>query len=204
LLKSLVQCGGCGRRYVGEPGGGRFYYRCIARLKLCPTITEDILNDAVWNAVLNPEVILKQVERIRQTDEQNDHKNRIESRDVDHQLKQIQTEESRLLEAYRLGVINPVQLGSELEKVTGNKRTLEARNEQFAPQDASAPSQIRKSVVDYCGKAALNIQAFTHSEKQKFLRTIVRKIVFNGSQARIQVQIPLGRQTHFSEHGHIE
>lgn len=205
LLKSLVQCAGCGRRYVGDPGHGHFSYRCIARCKLCPAITEDILNDSVWNAIeaaiLNPEVILQQMEGIRQKDKQNDDDNQLESRQVEHQLKQLQTEESRLLEAYRLGVINALQLGSELEKVAGKKRSLEDRKQQFASQDAIAPSQIRKSIVDYCREAASNIRAFTHAEKQKFLRTIVRNIVFDGTQARIQAEIPFGAQTRSNREG---
>src|SRR5439155_21725635 len=51
LLKGLVQCGGCQARYVGDPVHGRFYYRCAARCKTRPSITEDKLNALVWNAV---------------------------------------------------------------------------------------------------------------------------------------------------------
>jgi len=47
LLKGLVQCGGCGARYVGEAWHGRFYYRCSARCKKLPSVREFWLEELV-------------------------------------------------------------------------------------------------------------------------------------------------------------
>jgi site-specific DNA recombinase len=51
LLKGLVQCGGCGSRYVGDSWHGRFYYRCSSRCKLLPAIRESRLEELVVEAV---------------------------------------------------------------------------------------------------------------------------------------------------------
>ena len=47
LLKGLVQCGGCGSRYVGDAWHGRFYYRCSSRCKRLPAIRESQLEKLV-------------------------------------------------------------------------------------------------------------------------------------------------------------
>jgi site-specific DNA recombinase len=68
LLKGLVRCGGCGHRYIGQPSHGKFYYRCIARCRRIPTVQEGRLNESVWaaveEAVLNPELIIKQLAKL--------------------------------------------------------------------------------------------------------------------------------------------
>jgi hypothetical protein len=51
LLKGLVQCGGCGSRYVGDSWHGRFYYRCSRRCKRLPAIRDTRLDDLVVDAV---------------------------------------------------------------------------------------------------------------------------------------------------------
>jgi hypothetical protein len=51
LLKGLVQCGGCGARYVGDSWHGRFYYRCAGRCKRLPAIREFRLEQLVIKAV---------------------------------------------------------------------------------------------------------------------------------------------------------
>lgn len=53
LLKGLVQCGGCGSRYVGDIWHGRFFYRCSDRCKRLPAIREDRLEQLVIEAVEN-------------------------------------------------------------------------------------------------------------------------------------------------------
>jgi site-specific DNA recombinase len=51
LLKGLVQCGGCGARYVGDAWHGRFYYRCSARCKKLPSVRECRLEQLVLKAL---------------------------------------------------------------------------------------------------------------------------------------------------------
>jgi site-specific DNA recombinase len=57
LLKGLVQCGGCGSRYVGDGFHGRFYYRCRSRCKRLPSVREARLE----------RMLIKAVEKIERT-----------------------------------------------------------------------------------------------------------------------------------------
>src|ERR1051326_8943856 len=72
LLSGLIRCGGCSRPYVGDPGHGKFYYRCIARCRKFPTVKEERLDGAVWTAlveaVLNPKIIEEQLDKLNKSE----------------------------------------------------------------------------------------------------------------------------------------
>lgn len=151
LLKSLVQCGACGGRYVGEPCHGKFYYRCLRRCKRCPTIRENALDNAVWTAVceaiLKPEIIADQIEQGRRELLEQAQTTATVSAEIDIALEQIAAEETRLIEAYRLGALSPAQLGAELEKLNQRRRSIE----QIGVRTESTPQLERKRLTNpYC------------------------------------------------------
>lgn len=111
---------------------------------------------------------------------------------VERKLGSLRTEENRLLEAYRLSVISAAQLGQELEKLGVGKTALENERARLNEVgDHVAKEQIEKSVRDYCEEAAKNLAAFSIETRQMFLRTLIRTITFNGTEARIRGEIPL-------------
>lgn len=195
LLKGLLLCAGCGARYVGEPSHGRFSYRCTARCKGCPSVREDLLNDVVWNAVenamLSPDLIADQVAKLHLNDAKAAEEALTELRETEGKLALLAEEENRLLKAYRLNIITAEQLGSELEKLGVQKRSLQAERDRLASRVSTPPAQVRKSIVDYCREAAENLAQFTHKEKQHFLRTLVSRIVFDGVEARIYAELAI-------------
>jgi site-specific DNA recombinase len=119
LLKGLVRCGGCGRPYVGEPSHGKFYYRCVARCKAVRSIREETLNQAVKEAVqrtiLQPEVILKPLRELDAADVSD--KSRLDKLaiEIEQEIRMIEAEEERILDAYRTEIISPAQLGQQLQ-----------------------------------------------------------------------------------------
>jgi hypothetical protein len=156
------------------------------------------LNEPVWNAVvnamLNPDLITQQVAESRQIDNTAAEQSATERVQTEHRLHQIASEEARLLEAYRLAVITPAQLGAELERLSARKHSLESRRDQLISElDTPSAPDIRDSVLDYCREAAANIEQFTHEEKKRFLRLLLTGIVFEGRIARISGIIPMTR-----------
>jgi len=125
LLKGLIRCGGCAARYVGQPCHGQFYYRCMARCKMVPSIKEEHLNQTVWaaveEAILNPDLIMKQLARLTENGNTDASKSAAEVAEAEQGLLQIRREEARLIEAYRLGILSAAQLGQELEKTNSRK-----------------------------------------------------------------------------------
>lgn len=204
LLRGLVRCAGCGARYVGEPCHGRFYYRCYARCKKVPTIKEDTLNESVWTAlkeaILNPQIIIESVVKHNETRNAEANNRRDEIAQVEKSTQQLETEESRLFEAYRLGVISAAQLGGELEKLNARRSLMDARiatlNEQ-APK-LSLPV-ITQSVSDYCALIANRLEAISSEGKQRLLRLLINEVVFDGSTARIRGVIPSARDAQGTE-----
>ena len=196
LLKSLVRCGACGARYVGDPGKGKFYYRCFARCKKLPSIREAVLNDAVKKAIervmVNPSVILEPLRQLDQAEHFEETLKKTTAVDVEQEDKRLAVEEERILEAYRTGIISPTQLGLQLEKLKARRSALEVQRSELPQHDTLPPEQVEKSVTLYCTEAAKNLTSFTDDRWREFLRIIVRTIVFHGSRITIQGQIPIG------------
>lgn len=197
FLRGMVICGGCGARFVGEPGHGKFYYRCHRRCKKCPTIKADHLDSTVWNAlkevVLNPDLIAGQVEKIQKEMAAGARGMPEESRELQKALKHLDKEEVRLLEAYRMSIISPHQLSRELEALKIRRETLE-NQKAFAAEhnDVRSSLLIHRSIKDFCGMVAKRLASFTDFQRQRFMQLIVRAVIFDGKRIKIKGAIPIG------------
>jgi len=196
LLKGFVRCGGCGRPYVGEPGHGKFFYRCVARCKAVRTIREETLNQAVKEAVqrtiLNPEMILgplRELDAAEASDKARLDKLAIE---IEQEIRMLDAEEERILDAYRTEIISPAQLGQQLQKLKSRRAAVKAQQFEMQPRSSTPPEQVEAAVKDYCGEAAHNLASFTGNQWCEFLRTIIETVVFCGDTITIRGRIPLG------------
>lgn len=198
LLKGLVRCAGCRSRYVGDPCHGKFYYRCIARCKRCPTVREHVIDqaviEAIENVITNPEIILDQLRRLNEADVRDRRSEDRQRQDIEVELKRVATEEARVLEAYRTGIISPQQLGAELERLKARQNAGEIQKAELNDRMAPDGAVVEKSVREYCAEAARNFAAFAPEERREFLRAIVRNILFDGVSLRIQGEIPVSSE----------
>jgi hypothetical protein len=181
---------------VGQPSHGRFYYRCLTRCRKLPTIKEEQLNDTVWcaveTAILNPDLIAEQLPRVEEVEAQTAAEATEKTRDFDQSLRQIQTEEARILEAYRLEILSSTQLKNELNDLSRRRAALMEQHAATAEQaPAASRSAAKRSVAAYCLLAAERLKAFTPEERQRFLQLLIREILFEGSQVRIRGVIPV-------------
>lgn len=202
LLKGLVRCGGCGARYVGDPCHGSYYYRCHARCKKVGTIKEQRLDDAVWSAIeeaiLEPTLIVDQVDKLQAKQAVNEKQLKSEEDEIEGALAELQTEESRILEVYRTGIITPDQLGRELKEIRVRSNALETRRKAVAAPAHRPPPDLKRSIFDWCQIAAERLKQFTIQERQRFLRFVVSDIVFEGRRVRIKciIPVPARREPH--------
>jgi len=195
LLKGLVKCGGCGARYVGDPCHRRFYYRCLSRCRQQPSISEHILDQAVISAtervIQNPSLVMEQIEQLNRHDPGAEAVRQTELSEAETELKRIETEESRLLEAYRSEIITATQLGAELEKLKTRRTASEARRaELLAIPPLVLVEPIKKSVEEYCEEARKRFRGLQPEQLREFLRTVVKTVIFEGAQIRIQGHLP--------------
>jgi site-specific DNA recombinase len=191
LLSGLVRCGACGSSYVGNPGHGRFSYRCVKRCKRIPMVSERVLDTSVWSAVqsaLNdPATLIRAVTGF----DQPSHTADAEIEELSAAIQATEKEESRILEAYRLTVLTPEQLARELELLSARKKLLDKRKEELAKQDSSLP--VRRSIEDYCESIRQRLGNLSFETKRNILRLLLRSIVYEGDVVRITGMIPLTR-----------
>ena len=195
LLKGLIRCGGCGSRYVGDPCHGRFFYRCNARCKQVPSISESKLSDVVKQAVgrimTNPDVILEPLRRL-DCAEANEAKMRVGAAErIERNVQRLSAEEQRLLDGYRTGLISPAQLGQQLERLKAGRAALDLERAALAQHPEVPTEQIATAVVDYCAEAANKLASLTADGWRELLRTIIESVVFHGNRIVIRGRIPL-------------
>jgi site-specific DNA recombinase len=195
LLKGLVRCGACGGRLVGDPGHGRFSYRCIKRCKRTPIITEHILNDAVKGALskvlLNPAVILDPLRKLNAAEQRQTRQREDTAKTVERESERLDSEEQRVLDVYRSGLITPTQLGGQLEKLKAQRAALDLKKDHSGSAPTIPPAEVEKSVTEYCAEAARNLSTFNHDEWQELLRTVIDSIIFDGAHVAIRGKIPV-------------
>jgi hypothetical protein len=191
LLKGLIQCGGCGARVIGDPCHGKFYYRCHKRCKRLPTVREETFNDAVWQAIAeairDPSLIVEQVNKLYTRRAQSSRQTQSELAEVDAALQQVEGEESRLVEAYRHGLLPMVLFGKEMEQIKARKSALEERKSNLNRQGEVPPlAEIKRSVAEYCKIATQQMKKFSDEMRQRFLRLLVTEIIYEGVRIRIR------------------
>ena len=198
LLSGLVECGGCGARYCGDPNHGRFYYRCYARCKRFSSVREEILDDIVWKAiteaVLNPSLIADQWARREKakTKLQQNRQGRLQ--ELETARAEIKREESRVIEAYRQRILSAEQLAQELDQIKARRDALDVRMATLKQEEEDVPFRVtRETIFESCKRVAEVIESFTREERQRFLRLLIDRVVFEGSKIRIKGILPLSQ-----------
>ena len=195
LLKGLIRCGGCGAGYVGDPCHGRFFYRCLARCKQVPCISESKLNDVVKHAIgrimTNPDVILEPLRRL-DCAEATEAKMQVGAAErIERNAQRMSAEEQRLLDGYRTGLISPAQLGQQLERLRAGRAALDLERAALAQHPEVPTEQIATAVVDYCAEAANKLASLTADGWRELLRALIESAVFHGNRIVIRGRIPL-------------
>jgi site-specific DNA recombinase len=189
LLSGLVRCGGCNAPYVGNPSHGWFQYRCANRCKRLPMVSEEVLNNTVWTALEgalnNPDVLEQAIQDIKQPAVPSDNG----SKQVQEALKAIRTEEARILEAYRLGILTADQLARELASIADRRRFLENQRKRTCEEQPRV--LVHTSVQDFCKEIQQRLSRLTFETKRAVVRLVLRRIVFEGQSVRIAGIIPL-------------
>jgi len=153
-----------------------------------PLVGEEILNGTVWTALetaLNdPATLIKAIEEIKKPVQASEP----QTEQIQAGIQGLHTEETRILEAYRLSILTPDQLARELESIANRRKLLEKQAQQ-----SKQPEQTitRGSVEESCRKIRERLPRLTFETKRNVLRLLLRKVVYEGNQVRISGVIPL-------------
>lgn len=205
LLQGLVFCGTCGSRYNGVPFHGNLYYRCSNRQRNFPlpaeckarSVKAPTLESAVWSsvceAIKDPELLIGQLEELgrRRVNKVDVLQEKI--RKIRLHISRLEHEEDRMLDAYRTGIVTLEQLREQMNKVRQNNQQLEEKEKRLLEERNEYVSHARtvENIKEFCNLLEQRLESFEFQERQKFLRLLLHKVVFEGDCIRIQGVIPL-------------
>jgi site-specific DNA recombinase len=188
LLSGLVRCGGCNAPYVGNPSHGWFQYRCAKRCKRLPMVSEEVLNNTVWSALEtalnNPDILEQAIQDIQRPVAPPEDG----SKHVQEVLGNIRTEETRILEAYRLGILNTDQLARELAAIAARRQFFEDQKKAAHAEQLTIP--LHMTVQAFCEEIRQRLSQLTFETKRAVIRLVLRQITFEGVSVRIAGIIP--------------
>jgi len=205
LLKGLVRCGLCEAPYTGTPCHGKLYYRCGNRYRTFPRpkdckagmITAPKLENLVWNAVVNaiqnPEVIIEQVKKFEEKQKRQPAEIEESGKEIESKLKKLETEENRLFTAYRKEVITLDQFKKEIDKMNSEKDRLNLELRKLEGKKAAqfSKKEVIRSIKEYSRIFKDKLEQFTVEQKRTFLRLLLDKIIIEGKKVRILGLIPV-------------
>jgi site-specific DNA recombinase len=208
LLRGMVRCGSCGSPLYGTPCHGKLYYRCGNRQRTfpkpreCPVgmILAESLENAVWEkiceAVLNPDLIAGQIEKLNQRAKKDGGNLRKALQTLEKDLAATELEENRVLDLYREDLISKEKLGNQLAKVQEKRRCLNDEIRALSTRlDKGGPQGFdRGDVLRYCESMRKRITGLSGDSegKRRILALLVDNIVLEGRTLRIRGIIPAG------------
>jgi site-specific DNA recombinase len=212
LLRCLLTCRSCGLAMFGvtqRAEGGRpprRYYRCSGKDCTCSArearcsqrmAEAETLEAAVWvhiQGLLNdPESLLAQFRDLARVEAEGDAGQRAEVQKLDAQLKRLDREEGRLIDAYQAEVISLEELGQRRRGLEGRRQALTEQREQQARlrREASGAREVLTDLTKFCERIRSRLDGATLAEKQEILQLLVERIIVGEGSLEIRHVIPL-------------
>ena len=196
LLRGLMFCGECGRRYVGisTNSGKNRYYRCGKQG--CPNrkVPVQLIEDTVWNDIKDflhdPGPVLKQLEHQMAATIDGDAEQELST--VTEALSKLNEERQRILYRIRKGLIageegdaQLIATSQERDTLTARKASLEARATELEGE------RVRQSAAeDLLMRLQDRSEAADDETKRQVIETLVKDItVEKGSSDGLRLQI---------------
>lgn len=208
LLSGLTKCGFCGSPFYGTPCHGKYYYRCGNRQRTFPEprtckeatmLKADDLETLVWDTfcdmIRNPEIILQQVERIRQEALKQANTLKADLDALDAKLNAISKEEARLLDAYREDIIDKDQLKTQMAKVKEKQDEITNKRQELLNNQERLKSKVfsKENLTALCELLSENLKAVGNDAqmKRKILTLAINSITIKGKDVRIRSIVPV-------------
>jgi len=198
LLRGILKCPVCGRKYAGVPIFGDRYYRCSGRERLAqprcsaPVIAAKTIEPFVWQYMVrllsNPDLLAaKLVEQGK-----NDPDLERELARVDKQIQEIRKKESRLLDALLDEEIALPSLRSKAKELESDRLKAQQKYEEIQARLAAHrdQSQLRETVLRYCRVLGSSVENLDLAARQKLLRALLDDVIIEGGQVSLRGILP--------------
>ena len=212
LLRCLLTCQTCGLAMNGttykatttQPA--RHYYECrgkdrilSARETICPQrrAKGEELDAAVWEHVCallqDPERLIAQFEHFAALAVTGGEQEQAAAHKLEANIKRLEREEQRLLDAYQAEVISLEELRERRHHLTERRRAVLAQQEQQVQlrREAAQAHQVLTDVRAFCERIRTRLNAASFEEKQAILQLVVERIIVGEDTLEIRHVIPL-------------
>jgi site-specific DNA recombinase len=214
LLRCLLTCRTCGLSMFGittSGAGGRRvhrYYNChgkdtIARERdhRCPQAPTklDELDEAVWGHVRrlleDPATLAAQFEELALQAGSLDVVANATGQKWEAQLRRLDREEQRLLDAYQAGAIDLDELKQRREQIRGRRQMLTTQRdqEQRLRAERQTAREVWADLRAFCERVRSRLDDATLGERQRILQLLIDRVIVGPDSLEIRHVIPLGR-----------
>jgi len=203
LLRGLLRCGACGRKYVGTPMHGHRFYRCAGRDRLirgtpcrAGMLSADALERFIWETVVDtlrrPEVLTQKVEAHRAKVGTRTVEIRSQVDHLERELAKVERQEARLLDAYVDEQLQVPALKARLADVAGRKAGLAAQVARAQAKIASdaAEAAHKESVVHFCRLALRGLDKLAPEGRQRLLQALIDEVVLRDDAVELHGVLP--------------
>ena len=204
LLRCLLTCRTCGLAMSGvthrdRRGGAVAYYRCAGkdpvahgRDRACPEPSPRVaeLDAAVWGHVRTlldePATLLAQFDAARVADPPEEDRTEV-------QLRRLDREERRLVDAYQAEAIDLGELKARREQIRARRQALVAGREQQARLRAAraAAGRVYHDLTTFCARLRSRLDGASVEERQKVLQLVVERVIVGADTLEVRHIIPL-------------
>ena len=214
LLRCLLTCRTCGLAMFGVTTSGasgrrvHCYYTChgkdtVARDRecRCPQARTKVeeLDAAVWGHVKglldDPTTLAAQFEERARQAEAIDADAATAARKCEAQLRQLDREEQRLLDAYQGAAIELGELKQRREQIAGRRHvmTMQHEQERRLRGERQTAKEVWADLTAFCERVRSRLDEATLAERQRILQLLIDRVIVGPDSLEIHHVIPLGR-----------
>ena len=214
LLRCLLTCRTCGLAMCGvtsSGAGGRRQHRyyighgkdTLARDRACPcpqprTRVEE-LDAAVWDHVKrlldDPATLAAPFEERAKQADALDAAADAAGQKWEAQLRRLDREEQRLLDAYQAEAIELDELKKRREQIQIRKQilTMQRDQEQRLRCERQTAKEVWADLTAFCERVRSRLDEATLAERQRILQLLIERVIVGEDALEIRHVIPLGR-----------
>ena len=202
LLRGMIECPRCGRKYTGAARNGRRRYRCsntdrVVGAKSCApgSVSADLIEKTVWDAVtaalMDPGMLMAEYQ-LRLGDASSRASFETERKQINVALRRVGTQEDRVADAYLNEAFDVARVKREMDALRSRKAVLDQRlrdldsREQIQIDSQAAMTHLER----FCKRVTAGIANLDFDKRQKLMRLVIERVVVQDHRVRIETVIP--------------
>lgn len=199
LLRGLLRCRRCGRKYAGSPIFGDRYYRCTGHERLAvphcdaASIAAKRIEEFVWQQVLclltNPALLEEKLGELGAIET----KFEAELEQLRTQIRAIEQKETRLLDAMLDGEIELPMMREKAKSFQAHRQDLQKAATQLDGQITLRrdETRLREAVFRYCQVLGSQTNTLDELARQRLLRALLDEVTLDGDKVSLRGILPI-------------